>query len=169
MTLDFVPIAGHPPGVVAALLRASYSELVKADSQWAQEQMNWEEYDRDVFAYPDSVGACLFLTRLDGRIAGFASWDPRQRPTYIIGHNCILPEFRGRGLGRQQIEEILRRFCRLDAETARVTTNDHPFFVPAQRMYLGCGFREVRRIDGNSRGKIIEYEKNLAAVIASNR
>ena len=44
------------------------------------------------------------LWRVGGRIAGFGSWDPRQAPDYgIIGHNCVLPEFRGEGLGKQQI------------------------------------------------------------------
>ena len=163
MTVEFVPITGHQPGLIAALLRASYSELVQADPQWTQERVNWEGYDREVFACPDSVGACLFLTQLEGRIAGFASWDPRQHPAYIIGHNCILPEFRRKGLGRQQIEEMLRRFCRLDARTARVSTNNHPFFAPAQRLYLACGFQEVQRTnwDRDRQSKIIEYEKSL--------
>ncbi len=164
MTTEFMPITTHQPGVIAALLNANYSELVKADSRWKQEQVKWEEYDREVFAHPDTVGACLFLTRLDGRIAGFASWDPRQGPAYaIIGHNCILPEFRGKGLGRQQIQEILRRFCTLGVRMARVSTNDHPFFVPAQRMYVACGFREVRRIpwDQDPDRETIEYLKDL--------
>jgi GNAT superfamily N-acetyltransferase len=171
MTVEFVPITGRQPGLLAALLRASYSELVQAEPQWAREQMNWEGYDREVFACPDSVGACLFLTRLEGRIAGFASWDARQRPAYIIGHNCILPEFRRKGLGRQQIEEMLRRFCRLDARKARVSTNDHPLFAPAQRLYLACGFQEVQRTnwDRDPRRKIIEYEKNLAVAVGGDR
>lgn len=48
-------------------------------------------------------------------------------------------------------------------ETARVSTSDHPFFVPAQRMYAACGFREVRRIrwDRDPGLRMIEYEKEI--------
>lgn len=85
-------------------------------------------------------------------------------PAYaIVGHNCILPEFRGKGLGKQQIQEILRRFQTLGIKTARVLTNDHPFFLPAQRMYGAIGFRELRRIpwDRDPNQKMIEYEKEI--------
>jgi GNAT superfamily N-acetyltransferase len=164
MNAEFTALRDERPGTIAVLLRSSYAELLKLDPHWESEQANWDAYDRDVFAFPKTVGACLFLTRVGERIAGFGSWDPRQRPEYgIVGHNCILPEFRCKGLGRQQIQEILRRFRMLGIRTARATTNDHPFFVPAQRMYLACGFREVRRIpwDRDPNRKAIEYEREV--------
>ena len=48
-------------------------------------------------------------------------------------------------------------------ESARVSTNDHPFFVPAQRMYVACGFREARRMpwDRDPRYQTIEYEMEI--------
>jgi len=113
---------------------------------------------------PTPWGACVFLTGLDGLIVGFASWDPRQRPRYgIVGHNCILPEFQGRGFGREQIQEVLRRFRGLGIQTARATTCDHPFFAPAHRMYQACGFREVRRMPWDrDPGRIVTgYEKQI--------
>ena len=63
----------------------------------------------------------------------------------------------------QQIQEILRRFRALDVKVAKVSTNDHPYFVRAQRMYIACGFREVRRIpwERNPDQKLIEYEKEI--------
>ena len=170
MKPDFIPLDGEKPGIITAILRASYADLLKLDPRWESEQVNWDEYDREVFAHPKTVGSCLFLTRSNGRIAGFGSWDPRQRPEYgIVGHNCILPEFRGKGLGRQQIQEILRRFQKLGIKTAKVSTNDHPFFVPAQRMYIACGFREVRRItwDRDPSRKTIEYEKEIGQQTAA--
>jgi len=162
MNPEFTSHVDERPGTIAALLRASYAELLGLCPAWEPEQAKWEEYDRQVFACPESVGACLFLTRVHGRIAGLGSWDPRQRPEYgIVGHNCILPEFRGKGLGTQQIEEILRRFQMFGIKTAKVSTSDHPFFVPAQRMYMACGFRELRRTpwDLDPAFKMIEYEK----------
>jgi GNAT superfamily N-acetyltransferase len=170
MNAEFTTLTNEAPGTIAALLRASYGNLLTLDPRWEEEQANWDEYDRKIFACPKTVGSCLFLTRLGGRIAGFGSWDPRRRPAYgIVGHNCILPEFRTRGLGRQQIQEILRRFQMLGIRTARASTNDHPFFVPAQRMYVASGFREVRRIpwDRDPAQKMIEYEKEIGPRIAA--
>jgi GNAT superfamily N-acetyltransferase len=164
MNPEFVPLTEEKPGTIAAMLRASYAGLLESDTRWTSEQANWDEYDRLVFAHPETVGVCLFLTRVNGDIVGFASWDPRQKPRYgIVGHNCILPQFRGQGLGKQQIQEVLRRFHRLGIQTARATTCDHPFFVPAQRMYIACGFREVRRTawDRDRNRVLIEYELTL--------
>lgn len=164
MKAKFTGMTDLRPGAIAALLRASYVELLKTDLRWEWEAANWDEYDREVFAHPKTVGACIFLTRLDERIVGFGSWDPRPEPAYaIIGHNCILPEFRGKGLGGQQIQEILRRFRALGIKTAKVSTHDHPLFVPAQHMYIACGFREMRRIpwERNPEQNLIEYEKDV--------
>jgi GNAT superfamily N-acetyltransferase len=164
MNPEFVPITDEKPGIIAAMLRAGYADLLRSDSRWASEQVNWDVYDRQVFARRDTVGACLFLTRADGDIAGFASWDPRQKPRYgIIGHNCILPQFRGAGFGGRQIQEILRRFQMLGIRTALATTCDHSFFIPAQRMYLACGFREARRTawDRDRSIMTIEYAREI--------
>jgi len=162
MNLEFTTPFDQKPGTVASLLKQAYADLVNGDPLlWEPEQANWERYDCEVFGQPASVGACIFLTRLDGRILGFGSWDPRQRPSFgIIGHNCILPEFRGRGFGRQQIQEILRRFRKVAIKMAKVSTLDHPFFIPAMRMYAACGFREVRRVpwDRDPTKTMIEYE-----------
>jgi GNAT superfamily N-acetyltransferase len=170
MNAEFTTPFDQKPGIIASLLGQAYADLVKSDpSLWEPEQENWEQYDREVFGQPISVGACVFLTRLDGRVVGFGSWDPRQRPYLgIIGHNCVLPEFRGRGLGKRQIQEILRRFREMAIETAKASTSDHPFFVPAQRMYATCGFREVRRIlwDRDPKQRVIEYEKRICQPLA---
>jgi GNAT superfamily N-acetyltransferase len=163
--MSFSTAIDQKPGTIASLLKQSYAELVNANpALWESEQAKWEQYDRDVFEQPRTVGVCIFLTWLDGQVVGFGSWDPRQRPRFgIIGHNCILPEFRGRELGKLQINEVLRRFREMAIATAKASTSDHPFFVPAQRMYEACGFHEVRRFpwDRDPNQSIIEYEKNL--------
>ncbi len=164
MNAEFTAIKDERPGTLSALLEASYADLLTRDPRWESERANWDAYDYEVFAHPETVGACLFLSWHRGRIAGFGSWDPRQRPEYgIVGHNCILPEFRGKGLGTQQIQEILRRFRMLGIKTAKVLTHDHPFFVSAQKMYAACGFREVRRTPWgrDPSQKVIEYEKEI--------
>lgn len=170
MSPEFTAIVNYPPGIISSLLRESYVALTQADLRWKEEVHQFDGYDREVFAFPNTVGACLFITVIDARPVGFASWDPRMLPKYaVIGHNCILPEFRGHGLGQLQIQTVLLRLQLLKAETVKVTTCNHPFFIPAQRMYVACGFREVRRFISNISSneiEIIEYEKSLDAEIA---
>jgi RimJ/RimL family protein N-acetyltransferase len=142
VAVEFVPVAGWPAGTLASLLNESYAELLRTDARWAHERAEWEAYDREAFAAPASVGAAAFLTTVDGTLAGFGSWDPRQRPSVgLIGHNCVRPAFRGRGIGTHQTREMLKRLRAGGIATARVTTADHPFFEASRRMYLRCGFQ----------------------------
>jgi GNAT superfamily N-acetyltransferase len=93
-----------------------------------------------------------------------ASYDPRPGPSYsVIGQNCVLPEYRGRGFGSRQILEILGRFRAKNVALARVTTSEHPFFIPARTMYRDLGFRETRCFAGgpDPRYQLIELEKGL--------
>ncbi len=163
--MNFTSPLEQKPGIIADVLRRSYAGLVASDQDhWSQEEGKWDEYDREVFQYPDTVGACIFLTWKDNELIGFGSYDPRQRPTSgRIGHNCILPEFRGNGFGKVQILEIMRRLKAIDIKTAKVSTCSHPFFMPAQRMYIGCGFVETGRkpLEIDPRLELIEYACEL--------
>ncbi len=163
--LRFTPPHDQKPGRIASLLEQSYAELL----EWGPDIMSlevckWEQFDREVFEHPETVGSCVFLSWCDDYLVGFGSYDPRQQPEFgIVGHNCVLPEFRGRGFGRQQLGEILRRFQEIGIRVAKATTGDHSFFTPAQQMYAACGFRETRRHpwEGNPFLNVIEYEKRL--------
>lgn len=87
------------------------------------------------------------ITCLDDKPIGFASYDPRQGPEYVvIGHNCILPKYQGKGYGKKQILELLRRLKALHFKKARVSTGDYLFFISAQRLYESCGFKKIDRI-----------------------
>ncbi len=163
--LEFKSFCQFQRGLITSLLSQSYQDYFaddpKCESPWRR---SWEEYDQAVFQHLDTVGACGFVTCLNDKVIGFASWDPRQFPDYgIIGHNCILPAFRGNAYGKRQIIEILKIFKRRGFKKARVTTGEHPFFVPAQRMYQSCGFREVSRGfgDPHSRFRTIDYQLSL--------
>jgi ribosomal protein S18 acetylase RimI-like enzyme len=148
--LTFVPISQFSPGALADLLHKSYAGLVeKWPGRWDREAGSWNDFDRQAFAHPDTIGKCVFVSRLKDNPVGLASYDPRGGPRYgLIGQNCILPEYRGRGFGKQQILEILSRLKARRIEGARVTTSEHPFFLPARKMYRSLGFEEVRRFAG---------------------
>jgi RimJ/RimL family protein N-acetyltransferase len=161
--LVFTSIFQHKAGTIASLLLQSYVELL-TDRHWEEEREKWLEFEREVFEKPETVGKCAFITCSQDKIVGFDSFDPRQKPEFgIIGHNCILPEFRGNGYGKQQIREMLNRLRAMGIKKVIVSTSEHPFFLAAQRMYLSCGFQEKRKYTGgpDPRYRLIEYERDL--------
>ena len=163
--LNFKPMPGHERGTILRLLQESYTGLPQINEGLIREWENdWKRFDDNIFDRPDTIGTSGFITYQGESIIGFASWDPRQHPTAIIGHNCILPAFRRNRHGRQQIEEMLRRLEALGFTKARVTTGDHPGFIPAQKMYLACGFHEIRRFSDktDTSWRMVEFEKELS-------
>ena len=165
MRLRFTSPHDQHPGVVASLLKQSYADLVTSDREhWEPEVAKWDQFDREVFEHPATVGACVFLSWSDDQLVGVGSFDPRQKPEFgIVGHNCVLPAFRGHGFGKQQIQEILQRFRSRGIRTAKTSTLVGAWHAPAQRMYLACGFRETGRHTwgGDPSQTVIEYEMRL--------
>ncbi len=153
------------------LLRAGYADLLADDSgYWSGLAQELAGFDRDAFEEFETMGQCVFVTKWgDGSLVGLASFDPRPGPAYgIVGQNCIHPAHRRRGIGRRQIMEIVSRFGNMGIRRAVVSTNAHPFFVPARRNYESCGFTESRRFAGgpDPRYTMIEYVKDLARVFS---
>lgn len=139
--LKFEPITKYEKGVVFSLLSQSFAGVL---DDGLEEKI--KQYEREVFENSDTVGACIFISTLNGKPVGMASWDPRQGPELgIIGWICILPEFQGKGFGKAQIKEILGRLKRSGFKKAFVRTGEHPFFTSAQKMYAACGFKESKR------------------------
>jgi GNAT superfamily N-acetyltransferase len=165
MNLRFTSPFECEQGVVARLLKQSYAELVVSDPEhFKAERENWEQTNRNVYGNPHTVGICTFLSWADTDLVGFFCFDSKAKPVYgVIGRNCVLPQFRGRGFGRQQKIEILWWFRETGIRQTKVSTNDHPFFVPTQRMYTACGFREVRRTpwDRDPQQNMILYEMEI--------
>jgi len=147
--LAFAPPLKHKPGLILALLTQSYRPLLDSDPEhWQPQVTSWGEFDNAVFAEPDTVGVCVFVTCLVGKPIGFGSFEPGDPTSGWVGHNCILPAHRGRGYGKLQLEEIVRRMRARGITEIRVTTCSHSFFAPALRMYRSAGFVEVGRRQG---------------------
>ena len=153
----------HTPGTIFSLLNKCYAGLSGIKPEYSDEWIHdWQAYDDEIFNHPETVGACGFVTYLNNDIVGFASWDPRKHPVGIIGHNCILPEFQGNGYGQYQINEIIKLFKQMNFKKALASTMDHAFFTAAQKMYIACGFYELKKYSAEGKNyKIIEYEKYL--------
>ena len=164
--LTFDSITKQNTGTIAALLMESYEELLSTGQQfWQDQKESWVRFDAEAFDNLTTIGQCIFITHLNGDTIGFSSFDPRCGPSFgIIGHNCILPKFRGQGFGKNQIYETLRRLRLRSIRKAIVSTSEHPFFIPAQKMYLSCGFQVTKRYPGEPQlaYQIIEYEMILS-------
>ncbi len=162
--LTFEPITSHKPGIIERLLAESFAGMATTEAEQEKCRLKWREADRETFENPETVGQCTFVTCLGGEPIGAGSFDPRGAPEVgMIGINCILPAYCGRGFGKQQLQEILWRLQALGIRKAVVTTGEHAFFAPAQRMYLSCGFHETRRFQKYEQfqWQVIEYEKEL--------
>jgi GNAT superfamily N-acetyltransferase len=159
MNLIFNQITEYEPGIICRLLSACYADIL--DGELTEQ---FRQFDRDVFENTEIVGACTFITILNSDIIGMASYDPRQAPVLgIIGHNCILPNNQKKGYGKRQILEVIKRLKLRSIIRATVSTSEHPFFEPARKMYLSCGFAELKRERKHSNDlyKTIYYEMKL--------
>ncbi len=155
MVPEFRKISDFPRGTLFALLSDAYSFDCRCARHWGGD---WREFDSFFCDRPEIADRYGFVTTLDGRAVGFASWDPRQQPEYaIIGHNCIASAYKGQGYGVRQLQEAVDRISRYGVGRIVVTTNE--LMVPARRMYERVGFRQVRRRPADEfAGEYIDYE-----------
>ncbi len=125
---------------------------------------SWQEFDDFVFGNLGIMDKNGFVMTKQGRPIGFSSWDPRQLPESIeIGHNCIIKEFQGSGLGKMQLGETLRQIKQRSPKQIFVKTGNTPFFLPARRMYESSGFEivAVSKRDDSAVPEVVEYMQNL--------
>jgi GNAT superfamily N-acetyltransferase len=142
--LHFEALGRFRPGIINDLLVRSYRELLDSTPEyWQPEAARWQEFDREAFANPATVGACAFVTCLEAEPIGLGSFEPRDAVSGWVGHNCIVPEHRRQGLGRAQLDHIIRLMTSRGIREIRVTTGTQPFFLPARRMYEARGFTET--------------------------
>jgi GNAT superfamily N-acetyltransferase len=122
----------------------------------------WQDYDDRIFDNLVKTDECVFLTESDHTAVGFASFT-RKESEATIGRNSVLPEHGGKGIGSGQVAEIIRSCIALNLTTIHVMTGTHRFFIPAQKMYLKAGFREVSRDDdGQGVGRVlVRYRLDL--------
>lgn len=159
--LAFKALCDFPRGTIFSLLGRSYSEWASADPGLLQEwERGWRQYDEDVHCTPDTIGQSGFVSCLAGSAIGFGSWDPREFPTAHVGHNCILPAFRGNGYGTVQLERITTLLRNAGFTRAVARTGDVAFFAAAKRMYESCGFVTVASHASGSAApfRVAEYQ-----------
>jgi len=142
---SFAPTIGGPP----------------AARQW-QEELRRVGRDVDGRRIPRDFGA--FVTYLGDKPIGTGVPHLTESTDLgLIGFNCIIPEYRCRGYGRMQVEEIVRRLRACGVERVEATTSLHPLFLPARRMYVACGFKESRTRPTGCSGQypLIDYGRAI--------
>lgn len=163
MSLIFNSISSYKEGDLFNILFGSYEKLLVQNIKNKEKYIdNWKQFDRSSFNNPQK-GKCVFITSLDNKQIGLCSYDQSQFPEYgIIGHNCILPDYRNQGYGKKQIEYLLEIFSNNQCKKVKVETGSIEFYLPAQKMYQSLGFIEVgRHFDEIRDYDVIEYEKKL--------
>ncbi len=110
MKMTFKPLYKEKASTIYRLLSESYRKFLKDNPECRESwQRDWRDYDADVSSHPETVGKCGFFSHAEGKLIGFASYDPRgNNERAIVGHNCVLPAFQGKGLGSIQLQELLR-------------------------------------------------------------
>lgn len=105
--IEFRKISDFPKGTLYDILIDAYSFDERNRQIWDK---NWKETDDFFYSHPEIADEYGLVTCLDGEAIGFVTWDPRHRPDYVeIGHNGIRGKYKGRGYGRLQLLEALRR------------------------------------------------------------
>lgn len=107
----------------------------------------WRENDNFFYDYVglETADTCCVITTLHNKIIGFICWDPRNLPEYaIIGDNCIITKYKGKGYGKLQLQEAISRIIKNGVRKIYVTTNEGLF--PAPRMYESVGFMKMENL-----------------------
>src|SRR3989344_6337990 len=131
--LTFNSISSYEEGDLYKILYKSYESLLAENIKNKDKYIaNWKQFDKDSFSQP-KIGKCVLMTYLGDKLIGFASYDPRHFPDYgIIGHNCILPEYRNLGYGKIQIENLLKIFTNKNCKKVKVSTGEIEYYLPAR-------------------------------------
>ena len=156
--IEFKKISEFPKGTLYNQLVHAYSFDINCQKAWDKV---WQEYDEFFYANLDSIADKYgFVTVVDGIAIGHISWDPRNRPNeVIIGHNCILSKFKGRGYGKIQLQEAINRINKDKVKRIVVTTNKN--FLSALKNYESVGFVKLIERENNETpfaGNYVDYE-----------
>ena len=159
LMIEFKRVDQFENGLIYKLLGDSYANLLDLNPDFKYEfEANWQRTDDDLFDASSLSGRAAIST-LGGEPIGFVTWYEEGAKVGSIGHNCIVPTHRRNGFGKRQIRMALEELsCRV--YRIKVTTANHPFFLPARKTYLSCGFIEVGRSQTEAYGglELIHFE-----------
>jgi len=148
-------------GQIADLLEEIYKTFYFKGNEFEDNKQYWKQLDARIFENLTRENDNGFVTYFNNELIGMCYWAKLNSENEIkLKDNGITEKFTGRGYGKMQIIEMIRRLQKKNCAKIYVTTGDNDFYKPAQNMYLSCGFIEIKREEkyGN---KLIHYEKTL--------
>ncbi|MBS6645956.1 MAG: GNAT family N-acetyltransferase [Clostridiaceae bacterium] len=158
MRLTFEKISSFDKGILYRQLIEGYS----FDDRWrACFEKDWIEYDDFFFNNLSIADKYGFITVLDGIPIGHISWDPRNVPEYAaIGHNCIIPEYKGNGYGKRQLQEAVNRIRQYDGLKKIIVSTNSALAAPYNYESVGFKLCQRRKNQGKSSfsGDFLDYE-----------
>lgn len=80
-----------------------------------------------------------FVAEFDGVICGFASYRI-DGTTGVVGHNAVMPEYKGHGIAGQLYERVFEQFRAHGCTIATVHTGLDDGHAPARKAYAKMGF-----------------------------
>lgn len=161
MEFVFKKITEFPRGTLCALLREGYSFEPKFEQDCFGQ---WRAFDDFFYDAPHIAENCGFMTVLGDIPIGFVSWNPTNMPVSVeIGHNCIAAKYKGKGYGKQQMKETVKRILAQGAQKIVVTTNE--ILLPAQRTYESAGFKFVRKSEEPDKAEYAGMRMHYALVV----
>jgi RimJ/RimL family protein N-acetyltransferase len=164
--IEFRRVRDFPRGTLYRQLTDAYAFDDRYRRTWDD---MWMAHDDFFCSNPSIADQYAFITAVDGNAVGHISWDPRNRPDHVcIGHNCILTAFKGRGYGKLQLREAVRRIWEYPG-LRRILVTTNALTVPAQRNYESAGFVKVAErpnADTPFAGNYIDYEMVISRIRA---
>ncbi|MBQ4284679.1 MAG: GNAT family N-acetyltransferase [Lachnospira sp.] len=135
--IEFRRFTEFPRGTLYDILQDAYSYDSRNRELWDE---NWRESDDFFYDNPNIADNYGLVTCIDNMPIGFVTWDPRHRPEYVeIGHNGIREKYKGKGYGREQLEEAIRRIKGYEGlQRIIVCTNSN---LIAPKNYESVGFK----------------------------
>ena len=107
MKIEFKKFNEFKRGILYSQLVDAYSFNENCKKAWDKDWLDYDNYFYDNLKYTNNCG---FIMLLNGDPIGHISWDPRNRPEYvIIGHNCILTKYKGKGYGHILLQEAINQ------------------------------------------------------------
>ena len=157
MKINFNNKQAYRPGLISTLLQQSYQNIPTTTNT---DKQSFQSFDKELSQNPNWLGQYVFITTTGDKPIGFASFDPRQKPVAQIGHNCIIPKQRGKGLGSKQLQHLLTQIKSQGFTKIIVSTGQTQDFIPAQKMYQSCGFTETGKFTRGGK-EMVGFEQDL--------
>lgn len=121
---------------VAHILEKRYGQM--GGKPWIE--WKWPQVAKACKESPEQV----LVSEVNGEVAGFAVYLlDQERKLGTVGNNAVDPKFRGLGIGKRQIERMMRIFCEKGMQFADVIVGLNEGHEAARAVYEKAGFETV--------------------------